>query len=210
MQQRYYEPLAGRFLSVDPVVTNANTGAMFNRYDYAMNNPYRYVDPDGRTCTGSNIKMGCDGGGVVGHASGVSEGAANPVESKTVGGTGVKSESVVAQASIGNPGAPSPPKSLEVAILKGDVEKVKMLVEAGIELPGAALQRLAQQRGALLVKELKGGGVGAGSRSGQHGTPHSQAGAELIREGNRMGGQIGESLKAAGLRLIEKGKGINH
>jgi RHS repeat-associated protein len=48
MQQRYYEPLAGRFLSVDPVVTNANTGAMFNRYDYAMNNPYKYVDPDGR------------------------------------------------------------------------------------------------------------------------------------------------------------------
>jgi RHS repeat-associated protein len=48
MQQRYYEPLAGRFLSVDPVTTDANTGAMFNRYDYAMNNPYKYVDPDGR------------------------------------------------------------------------------------------------------------------------------------------------------------------
>jgi hypothetical protein len=36
---------------VDPVVTDANTGAMFNRYDYTMNNPYKYVDPDGRTCT---------------------------------------------------------------------------------------------------------------------------------------------------------------
>jgi RHS repeat-associated protein len=52
MQQRYYEPLAGRFLSVDPVTTDANTGAntgaSFNRYAYALNSPYTYKDPDGR------------------------------------------------------------------------------------------------------------------------------------------------------------------
>ncbi|MDP3086177.1 MAG: RHS repeat-associated core domain-containing protein, partial [Rubrivivax sp.] len=47
MQQRYYDPLAGRFLSVDPVVTDAGTGAHFNRYVYALSNPYRYVDPTG-------------------------------------------------------------------------------------------------------------------------------------------------------------------
>jgi RHS repeat-associated protein len=32
MQQRYYEPVAGRFLSVDPVATEAGTGSSFNRY----------------------------------------------------------------------------------------------------------------------------------------------------------------------------------
>jgi RHS repeat-associated protein len=48
MQQRYYDPVAGRFLSVDPVVTDANTGGSFSRYNYAANNPYRYTDPDGR------------------------------------------------------------------------------------------------------------------------------------------------------------------
>jgi RHS repeat-associated protein len=48
MQQRYYDPVAGRFLSVDPVTTDANTGGSFNRYVYASNNPYKYVDPDGR------------------------------------------------------------------------------------------------------------------------------------------------------------------
>jgi len=48
MQQRYYDPLAGRFLSVDPVVANATDGSNFNRYWYANNNPYRYIDPDGR------------------------------------------------------------------------------------------------------------------------------------------------------------------
>jgi RHS repeat-associated protein len=48
MQQRYYDPIAGRFLSVDPVTTDANTGKSFNRYAYAENDPYGRVDPDGQ------------------------------------------------------------------------------------------------------------------------------------------------------------------
>lgn len=48
MVARFYDPTAARFLSIDPVVTDANTGGSFNRYAYANNNPYRYVDPDGR------------------------------------------------------------------------------------------------------------------------------------------------------------------
>ena len=32
MQQRYYDPTIGRFLSVDPVTANSGTGANFNRY----------------------------------------------------------------------------------------------------------------------------------------------------------------------------------
>ena len=48
MQQRYYDPVAGRFLSIDPVTTDANNGKSFNRYAYANNNPYRFIDPDGR------------------------------------------------------------------------------------------------------------------------------------------------------------------
>ena len=46
--QRYYDQTLGRFLSVDPVTANANSGAMFNRYNYAYNNPYKFNDPDGR------------------------------------------------------------------------------------------------------------------------------------------------------------------
>jgi uncharacterized protein RhaS with RHS repeats len=48
MQQRYFDPIAGRMLSVDPVTTDSNTSASFNRYAYGENNPYKYVDPDGR------------------------------------------------------------------------------------------------------------------------------------------------------------------
>ena len=47
-QQRYYDPLLGRFITPDPVVTNLNSGGNFNRYWYANNSPYRYRDPDGR------------------------------------------------------------------------------------------------------------------------------------------------------------------
>ncbi|MBT9457267.1 MAG: RHS repeat-associated core domain-containing protein [Burkholderiaceae bacterium] len=47
MQQRYYDPIAGRFLSIDPVVTDANTGSSFNRYEYGNSNPYGFIDPTG-------------------------------------------------------------------------------------------------------------------------------------------------------------------
>ena len=48
MQQRYYDPEAGRFLSTDPVQAD-DEGGSFNRYAYAKDNPYRYTDPFG-TC----------------------------------------------------------------------------------------------------------------------------------------------------------------
>ncbi|MDZ4348879.1 MAG: RHS repeat-associated core domain-containing protein, partial [Xanthomonadaceae bacterium] len=47
-QQRYYDPIIGRFLSIDPVAADPNSGSNFNRYWYANNNPYKFTDPDGR------------------------------------------------------------------------------------------------------------------------------------------------------------------
>lgn len=48
MQQRYYDPVVGRFLSVDPVATDTETGKGFGLYEYVANNPYAAIDPDGR------------------------------------------------------------------------------------------------------------------------------------------------------------------
>ena len=44
---RYYDPMLGRFLSMDPVGFQEGSVHSFNKYAYGNNNPYRYTDPDG-------------------------------------------------------------------------------------------------------------------------------------------------------------------
>lgn len=48
MQARYYDPVVGRFLSVDPVGVLEDSLLHFNRYIYGYNNPVKFNDPDGR------------------------------------------------------------------------------------------------------------------------------------------------------------------
>ena len=64
MQARYYDPVIGRFYSNDPVGFTGEVDT-FNRYAYAANNPYKYVDPNGEAKL--NINIGAQfawGGGV--------------------------------------------------------------------------------------------------------------------------------------------------
>jgi RHS repeat-associated protein len=46
---RYYNPMLGRFMGIDPEDFNPDNIHSFNRYAYANNNPYRFVDPDGHS-----------------------------------------------------------------------------------------------------------------------------------------------------------------
>jgi len=68
MQARYYDPVIGRFLSVDPVGFNGSgqNTAYFNRYAYSGNDPINYIDPDGQFfgIIGKLIKLGVKGGDV--------------------------------------------------------------------------------------------------------------------------------------------------
>lgn len=48
MGARYYDPITGRFMGMDPVEFQEKNIQSFNRYAYANNNPNRYIDPDGR------------------------------------------------------------------------------------------------------------------------------------------------------------------
>lgn len=48
MGARYYIPLTGRFTGFDPKDFSPENPHSFNRYAYANNNPYKYVDPDGK------------------------------------------------------------------------------------------------------------------------------------------------------------------
>ncbi len=46
---RWYDPTIGRFMGIDPVGVDEGNIHSFNRYAYANNNPYKFVDPDGRS-----------------------------------------------------------------------------------------------------------------------------------------------------------------
>jgi len=82
MQQRYYDPVALRFLSPDPVDVSGTDGSNFNRYWYANDNPYTFTDPDGRNpvagaAAGCAISgPACPAGAVVGAVIGVAMGVA--------------------------------------------------------------------------------------------------------------------------------------
>lgn len=49
MGARYYSPVMGRFLATDPKGFEPDDIHSFNRYSYANNNPYKYVDTDGHS-----------------------------------------------------------------------------------------------------------------------------------------------------------------
>jgi RHS repeat-associated protein len=51
MHARYYPATTGRFINPDPVYGNQHIPQSWNRYTYTLNNPLRYIDPDGRTIT---------------------------------------------------------------------------------------------------------------------------------------------------------------
>ena len=64
MQQRYFDPLTGRFLSVDPVSADSSGDLrFFNRYAYAFDNPYTFNDPDGRA---AHVAIGAGVGALFG------------------------------------------------------------------------------------------------------------------------------------------------
>lgn len=74
MKARYYDPIAARFLSKDPVSPNTGNGANYNRHWYANANPLRFTDPDGmQACSDACMRMreASDrvGGGIAGFTS---------------------------------------------------------------------------------------------------------------------------------------------
>ncbi|MBJ7311490.1 Ig-like domain-containing protein [Rugamonas sp. CCM 8940] len=79
MNGRVYDPLIGKFLSADPLVTDPFDGQNYNRYSYVLNNPTNLTDPSGfcYVPTGSSIckRTGTRGGDPV---TVISDGALSP------------------------------------------------------------------------------------------------------------------------------------
>src|SRR3989344_3693606 len=46
---RYYDPSIGLFVMADRLTQNARDPQLLNPYSYVRNNPYKFIDPDGRT-----------------------------------------------------------------------------------------------------------------------------------------------------------------
>jgi RHS repeat-associated protein len=57
MHARYYSPISGRFLSVDPVLGDPRVPQSWNRYAYVQNNPLRYTDPTGTSLWETLIRV---------------------------------------------------------------------------------------------------------------------------------------------------------
>ena len=51
LHARSYEPIAGRWISRDPIKGKLSIVQSINRYQFCYNNPLRFIDPDGRTVT---------------------------------------------------------------------------------------------------------------------------------------------------------------
>ena len=68
MQARYYDPVIGRFLSIDPVdfMGSGYNPAYFNRYAYSGNDPINNIDPDGQFfgAAGKLVKLAIKGGDI--------------------------------------------------------------------------------------------------------------------------------------------------
>jgi RHS repeat-associated protein len=47
MNGRIYDPMIGRFLQPDPIISEPYNSQNFNRYAYVLNNPLMYTDPSG-------------------------------------------------------------------------------------------------------------------------------------------------------------------
>ncbi len=268
-EARYYSSVQGRFTTVDP--ENVGAGLFhpqsWNGYSYSLNNPLRFIDPDGLrwaqvTHAGGTTYDWFDddeeddngqtaydralGGGwsavtfdeskpfsyTNGHfAPGATldtttlspDGRVNTSYHKVTWGEWVEVLAIFAMADKSSP-------YLGVKATGGFDKLVNEFVNNMVKVdsniavilptvPSPAIgptkgpphpRDTARKRGNELVEKFKSAGEGIG-RSGGGGEKYRKAGAELIREANRVGNTVlREAMKKEGKRLINYGKGVSH
>ena len=102
MQARLYDPYAARFLGADPVVAS-ETG--FNRYWYANDNPYKYIDPDGRASYLVSRPLSLPGVGVVANHNFIVHHANAPGDpNASVRSFGITTNGTVGEVAVGTGG----------------------------------------------------------------------------------------------------------
>ena len=91
MNGRIYDPLLGRFMSADPIVSDMKNGQNLNRYTYVYNSPLSFTDPSGFDSTNNCPDNLCDGSlpviNVTGHAGYGGSGVSGSMVFGSGGGT---------------------------------------------------------------------------------------------------------------------------
>jgi RHS repeat-associated protein len=80
---RYYDPKIGRFVSEDPAEGDLNNPQTFNKYAYALNNPIKMIDPNGKYPVTSEVTDLLAGSTLISHMEGLTGSTYNILNSMT-------------------------------------------------------------------------------------------------------------------------------
>jgi RHS repeat-associated protein len=144
---RYLDVRFARFHTVDPVQTwsaNLADPQRWNRYAYARDNPYRYVDPDGRSVWTKAIKFVIKGGDVALTFQGVTEDAGTFFSMDHRVGTGPR---LVALASLLSEAAPVSGRDIKEGLEFAGKKLRRRTVVIGENMDGRVIPE-ANKRGA--------------------------------------------------------------
>jgi len=218
MRQRYYDPQIGRFLSVDPVSADLNTGANFNRYAYANNNPYKYTDPDGRFgVVGALIGAGIEAGlqiategkvtnwtavGVAGAVGAVTGGLGGVIGKAAVSGAITTTRAVVAAAAVG--GAAGATGKVAEGALTGKGASAKEVAVAAVA--GAAGGGAGAKVGlsAVAKVEAMAASNGIAGHVGRTTQAAVQQGGKVVEPATSAGQKVGQTAADTASSYVEK------
>lgn len=175
MQQRYYDPAIGRFLSVDPVGPLSDPVGYFGRYHYAANNPYRYTDPDGRAwgLLAKVVKVAAKGGDVAATVAGAVEDGKTIVSSNATVGQRIGAGLSLATEVL----SPVSARDVKagVAAVRGADDVARDVVVSSSRYPETAAHiRDAQAAGHPSVLTIDRAGADANRAAAQAGQPRVQ------------------------------------
>ena len=193
MRARYYDAAYGRFNRPDPAFDfDPANPSTFNLYSYARGNPTNYIDPAGAVAVLAVAAVALEGSLTALDIYNVAETLQDPSASSLEAGIAVFGLAAGVLLPLGGysllsklarrgiTAADAAQLGARLGRLGTTADKVADIAKGA---PGRgrwlSAKEWARDVANEVLKKHKESGVGTGSRSGQHGTPHKRAGREL-------------------------------